>query len=162
MSGGNVMFKKSIAAVAFSFLMILSLGTGAFAEELLVVSEVPYYEIEEGMSAEVQAAIKDINSVNAKIEAEIVKNQEKAAELHEEYINQLASEEDEAEQAKLTADYEEEIAQLIKALQKKAEEITLEGIKDATESGIVADIVLVEEDFADKTAKIDPIIVVSW
>jgi|GEM_PF-2242434 len=156
------MFKKSIAAVAFSFLMILSLGTGAFAEELLVVSEVPYYEIEEGMSAEVQAAIKDINSVNAKIEAEIVKNQEKAAELHEEYINQLASEEDEAEQAKLTADYEEEIAQLIKALQKKAEEITLEGIKDATESGIVADIVLVEEDFADKTAKIDPIIVVSW
>ncbi|MDE4085457.1 hypothetical protein PO902_10510 [Planococcus maritimus] len=156
------MFKKSIAAITLSFLMILSLANGAFAEELLVVSEVPYYEIEEGMSEEIQAAIKDINSVNAKIEAEIVKNQEKAAELHEEYINNLASEEDEAKQAELTANYEEEIAQLIKALQKKAEEITLEGIKDATKSGIVADIVLVEEDFADKTAKIDPIIVVSW
>lgn len=156
------MFKKSIAAVTFSFLMILSLANGAFAEELLVVSEVPYYEIEEGMSAEVQAAITDINSVNAKIEAEIVKNQEKASELHAEYISKLASEEDEAKQAELTANYEEEISQLIKALQKKAEEITLEGIKDATESGIVADIVLVEEDFADKTAKIDPIIVVAW
>lgn len=156
------MFKKSIAAVTLSFLMILSLANGAFAEELLVVSEVPYYEIEEGMSEEIQAAIKDINSVNAKIEAEIVKNQEKAAELHEEYVNNLASEEDEAKQAELTANYEEEIAQLIKALQKKAEEITLEGIERATASGVVADIVLVEEDFADKTAKIDPIVVVSW
>ncbi|AUD14849.1 hypothetical protein CW734_15735 [Planococcus sp. MB-3u-03] len=82
--------------------------------------------------------------------------------MHEKYINKLASEEDVAKQAELTADYEEEIAQLIKALQKKAEEITLEGIEKATASGIVADIVLVEEDFADKTAKIDPIIVVSW
>ncbi|AUD14850.1 hypothetical protein CW734_15740 [Planococcus sp. MB-3u-03] len=67
------MLKKSIAAVTLSFLMILSLANGAFAEELLVVSEVPYYEIEEGMSEEIQAAIKDINSVNARIEAEIVK-----------------------------------------------------------------------------------------
>ncbi|MDE0582406.1 hypothetical protein ON064_05015 [Planococcus sp. A6] len=156
------MFKKSIAAVTFSFLMILSLVPGVSAEELLVVSEVPYYEIEEGMSAEVQEAIREINSVNARIEAEIVKNQEKASELHAEYISKLASEEDEAKQAELTANYEEEISHLIKALQKKAEEITLEGIKDATESGIEADIVLVEEDFADKTAKIDPIVVVSW
>ena len=56
------MFKKSIIMSMLMFLMVLSMSTGVFADDLTVVEEMPYYEVEAGMSEEVQAAIADIKT----------------------------------------------------------------------------------------------------
>ncbi|WP_404334983.1 hypothetical protein [Planococcus rifietoensis] len=156
------MFKKSIAAVIFSFIMILSMGTGAFASEIEVVDGVSYETINETMSPEVQKAIKDINKVNEKIEAEIAKNEEKAAKLYARYEAELEKETDLEKKAELTAKYEEQITKLITKLQEKAEKMTEKGIEKADKAGIETNIVLVEGFFGDRTALIDPIVVVSW
>lgn len=156
------MFKKSFAAVIFSFIMVLSMGTGAFASGIKVVDDVPYQGIEPTMTEEVQEALGDINKVNAKIEAEIVKNEEKAAMLYDRYTVELEKETDLEKRAELNAKYEEQITKLITKLQEKTEKMTEKGIEKATKAGIITEIVLVEGFFGDRTAKIDPIVVVSW
>ncbi|MGM0896364.1 MAG: hypothetical protein ACQEV0_00615 [Bacillota bacterium] len=156
------MFKKSFAAVIFSFIMILSMGTGAFAQSETIIETVPHYSIEENMSDEVKAAIEDINRTNTKIEAEIAKNQVKADQLYEEYLSKLGKEADSQKQEELTAKYEKQITKLITDLQVKAEKMTLKGMEKAEAAGIEAEIAFVDVKFGDRTALIDPIIVVSW
>ncbi len=156
------MFKKSFAAVIFSFLMVLSLVTPASAQEDDAVQGVPYYDIEAGMSNDIQAAIEDVNKVNAKIEAEIVKTQEKAERVYSDYITKLANEKDAKKQQKLTASYEKEISKMISKLQEKAEKITLAGVQKAEAAGLTVDVILIDVQFGDRTAKVDPIVVVSW
>lgn len=156
------MFKKSIAAAIFSLLMVLSATTGAFASEVKVVDEVPYQQIEADMTQEVQKAIAEINKVNAKIEAEIAKNEEKAAKLYSQYEAKLEKETDAKKQQQLTEKYEEQITKLIVKLQEKAENMTGKGIEKAEAAGITAEIVYVKGFFGDRYADIDPIVVVSW
>lgn len=156
------MFKKSITAVIFSFIMILSMGTGAFASEISVVESVPFHNFEDSMTVEEKEAIADVNKVNAKIEAEIAKNQEKADKLYTQYTEKLAKEKDVNKQEKLTAKYEEQITKLITKLQEKAENMTVKGMDRATAAGLTVDMVYVDIQFGDRTALIDPIVVVSW
>ncbi len=156
------MFKKSIIMSMLMFLMVLSMSTGVFADDLTVVEEMPYYEVEAGMSEEVQAAIADINQVNAQIEAEITAAQAAAATLYANYQSNLAAEENAAAKAQLTAQYETEITSLISQLQLTAQQITLAGIERSNVAGIQSEIVFVDTLFGDRNAKIDPIIVVGW
>jgi hypothetical protein len=156
------MFKKSIAAVALAFMMILSIGTGAFASEIKIIDEVPSYGYQEGMSVDELEAIEEVNKVNAKIEAEIGKNQEKADKLYTQYTVKLAKETDAKKQAQLTAKYEEQITKLIVDLQVKAEKMTVKGMEKATAAGIKVEMVYVNVQFGDRSALIDPIVVVSW
>ena len=156
------MFKKSIAAVALAFMMILSIGNGAFASEIQVVENVPYQNLDDSMSPELQAAIADVNNVNAQIEAEILKNQEKADKLYTQYTAQSAKETDAKKQAQLAAKYEEQITKLIVDLQVKAEKMTVKGIEKAANAGLEVKMVYVDIKFGDRQALIDPIVVVSW
>lgn len=156
------MFKKSIAAVIFSFIMILSMGTGAFASDISVVDDVPFQNIDDSMTEAEKEAIADVNKVNAKIEAEIAKNQEKADKLYSQYTAKLAKETDVNKQAKLTAKYEEQITKLIVNLQEKAEKMTVKGMDKASAAGLTVKMVYVDVKFGDRTALIDPIIVVAW
>ncbi|MBT2582760.1 DUF3450 domain-containing protein [Planococcus sp. ISL-109] len=156
------MFKKSIAAIALSVMMILSFGTGAFAADVTIVSEVPKQEIVSSMSDDVIAAIEDVNKVNVKIEAEIAKNQERADKLYNQYEKKLAKETDAEKQEQLTAKYEKQISDLIFKLQEKAERMTVKGIEKAEAAGLTVDMVYVDIKFGNKNALIDPIVVVSW
>lgn len=156
------MFKKSIAAVIFSFIMILSMGTGAFASEISVVESVPFHSFDDSMTEEQKEAIADVNKVNEKIEAEIAKNQEKADKLYAQYTKKLAKETDVNKQEKLTAKYEEQITKLITKLQEKAENMTVKGMDKAAAAGLKVDMVYVDIKFGDRYALIDPIIVVAW
>ncbi|MFC4713366.1 hypothetical protein [Planococcus dechangensis] len=156
------MFKKSIAAIALAFMMILSICNGAFASEVKIVDEVPSYSYQEGMSVDVVKAIEEVNKVNAKIEAEIAKNQEKADKLYTQYTAKLAKETDVEKQAQLTAKYEEQITTLIADLQVKAEKMTVKGMAKATAAGLEVEMVYVDVQFGDRSALIDPIIVVAW
>ena len=156
------MFKKSIAAVIFSFIMILSMGTGAFASGIPVVDDVPFQNIEDNMTEEEKEAVDDVNKVNEKIEAEIAKNQEKADKLYTQYLEKLAKETDVKKQEKLTAKYEEQITKLITKLQEKAEKMTVKGMDKAVAAGLTVDMVYVDIKFGDRYALIDPIIVVAW
>lgn len=156
------MFKKSITMFSLVFLMFLSMGMGAFADDLTVVEEMPYYEVETGMSEEIQVAIADINQVNAQIEAEITAAQAAAATLYANYQSNLAAEENTAAKAQLTAQYETEITSLISQLQLTAQQITLAGIERSNAAGIQSEIAFVDTLFGDRNAKIDPIIVVGW
>lgn len=156
------MFKKSIAAVALAFMMILSIGNGAFASEIKIIDQVPSYSYQEGMSVDELQAIEEVNKVNAKIEAEIAKNQEKADKLYAQYTAKLAKETDAKKQAQLTAKYEEQITKLIVDLQVKAEKMTVKGMEKATAAGLEVEMVYVDVQFGDRYALIDPIIVVAW
>lgn len=153
------MFKKSLIAVLFSFIMTLGMGTSVFAESN---NEGVKYEITNEMTPEIAKAITEVNKTNEKIYEEINKAVDKSEKMHAKYQEQKSKHSGLAKQAQLTKEYEKKSNKLISELKAKTEKMTLKGIEKAEKAGLKVEIVLVPIEFAHGTELIDPILVVGW
>lgn len=144
------MMKKSFWAVLISIVFALILGTsGAFATE-------------SAMSKEIEKALEEVEKTNSKIFEEIDKTQQKSHELYDKYQKDLSKETDAEKQTHIKNKYEEKITDLISKLDVKTQDITRKGVKKAEKAGLKVEIYLVEVEFADRSAWIDPIRVFGW
>ena len=153
------MFKKSLIAVLFSFIMAMVLGTSAFAVNN---GEVLKADVTTEMTPEIASALLEVESTNAKIHTEIDKAVAKSEKMHTKFLEQQAKQTDPTKQAKLKADYDKKYEKLIADLKAKAEKMTLKGIEKAEKAGLVVEIELVEVSFPKGPELIDPILVVGW
>lgn len=153
------MFKKSLIAVLFSFIMAIVLGTSAFAVNN---GEVLKADVTTEMTPEIASALSEVESTNAKIHAEIDKAVAKSEKMHTKFLEQQAKQTDPAKQAKLKADYDKKYNELIADLKTKAEKMTLKGIEKAEKAGLIVAIELVEVPFPKGPEWIDPIVVIAW
>lgn len=153
------MFKKSLIAVLFSFIMAMVLGTSVFAADN---GEVVKVDAATEMTPEIASALSEVNKINDKIYAEIDKAVAKSEKMHTKFLEQQAKQTDPAKQAKLKADYDKKYEKLIADLKTKAEKMTLKGIEKAEKAGLVVEIEFVEVSFPKGPESIDPILVVGW
>lgn len=153
------MFKKSLIAVLFSFIMAIVLGTSAFAVDN---GEVLKADVATEMTPEIASALSEVNKTNDKIYAEIGKAVIESEKMYNKYLEQKAKHANPEKQAKLTADYKKKSDKLIANLKIKTEKMTLKGIEKAEKAGLEVAIEWVPIKFADRTELIDPIVVVSW
>lgn len=153
------MFKKSLIAVLFSFIMAMVLGASAFAADN---GEVAKFDAAKETTPEIVAALLEVESTNAKIYVEIEKAVAKSEKMHTKFFEQQAKQTDPAKQAKLKADYDKKYDKLIADLKTKTEKMTLKGIEKAEKAGLIVAIELVEIPFPEGPEMIDPILVVGW
>ncbi|MGK7376806.1 hypothetical protein ACSFXN_03120 [Planococcus sp. 1R117A] len=144
------MFKKSLIAAFVAMMVIMMISTSAFASEKTI------------MTPEIAQAFTDVETVNAKIYSEVAKAQEKAERMYTKYLEDFANEDDVAKQAELTSKYNEKINKLIAKLDSKTQEITRKGAEKATAGGITVEVEWVLFQFGDRSALIDPLIVIGW
>ena len=153
------MFKKSLIAVLFSFIMAMVLGTSVFAADN---GEVVKVDPATEMTPEIASALSEVNKINDKIYAEIDKAVIKSEKMYNKHLEQKAKQTNPEKQAKLNADYQKKSDKLIADLKIKTEKMTLKGIEKAEKAGLKVAIEWVPIEFADRTELIDPIVVVSW
>lgn len=146
------MLKKYSITALFSLLLIFTGFTGAgFAETA-----------DAAMPAETAAALKAVEKVNAEINAEIAKVQEKAEKMHANYLEKLAGTSDAQEQDDAWNKYNAKVESEIAKLQEKTERMTHKGMEKAKAAGLKVEMYLIEVDFADRVKWIDPIRVIDW
>ncbi|MDJ0330103.1 hypothetical protein [Planococcus sp. S3-L1] len=153
------MFKKNLIAALFALLLVIGMGTTGFANNNVQSVE---YGITEDMTPEIAKAIADVNSTNAKIYVEINKAIDKSEKMYAKYQKDISKQPNLVRQAELTKKYGERSDKLISDLKEQTEKMTLKGIEKAERAGLEVEIELVSITFADRTEKIDPIVVVSW
>lgn len=146
------MFKKSLIAVLFSLIVAMVLGTSAFAS----------VNVDQGTTPEVAEALKNIEQVNANIEAEIARVQAESLILFDAYELAAGNVKHVSEKNKLYSIYNKEVNTMINELKTTTREMTKAGIRDAKDAGINVRIELIRVEFADRFAMIDPMVVVGW
>ena len=153
------MFKKSLIAVLFSFIMAMVLGTSVFAADN---GEVVKVDVAKEMTPEIASALLEVNKTNDKIYAEIEKAVIESEKMYNKYLEQKAKQVNPEKLAKLNADYKKKSDKLIADLKIKTEKMTLKGIEKAEKAGLVVAIEWVPIKFADRIEMIDPIVVIAW
>ncbi|WP_203340080.1 hypothetical protein [Planococcus beijingensis] len=153
------MFKKSLIAVLFSFIMAMVLGTSVFAADN---GEVVKVDAATEMTPEIASVIKDIEKANAKIYAEIAKTQEKTNMMYSKYLEQVKKTDNEKQKVILWEKYDMKVNETISKLDLKTQSITNKEVEKASEAGVKVEVKWILVKFADREALIDPLVAIGW
>ncbi|ANU14323.1 hypothetical protein B481_2518 [Planococcus halocryophilus Or1] len=153
------MFKKGLIIALFSVIMTMGMGTTVLAEINVPPVE---YDTSKEMTAEIAAIIESIEKANVKIYTEIDKVQVKTNEMYKNYLEELKATQGEAQKVALWEKYDSKITEEIKNLDMKTQSITKKEVEKARIAGVTVEVVWITVKFADREAKIDPMVGVGW
>lgn len=153
------MFKKGLIVALLSVVMAMGVGINVLAE--INVPPVEYDTTKE-MTPEIAAIIESIEKANVKIYTEIDKVQGETNKMYMKYLEELEAAQNEGQKAALWEKYDSKINEKIKSLDLKTQSITIKEVEKAEVAGVTVEVVWITVQFADREAKIDPMVGVGW